>query len=136
MSLAQAVTQRGNVLRKSRQKRTQRQPDALTCTECRQPIDRDELTVVGKNWRNEKLKLDPYPSPGWRKGYFHAECVRLPFDTLWVNRYARSGAVLETNARYVADLSGHRAGSHAATGPMSITVRLVAQLVLIVSRAR
>ena len=42
----------------------------------------------------------------------------------------------DDDASYVADLSGHRAGSHAATGPMSITVRLVAQLVPIVSRAR
>ena len=99
MSLAQPVTRRGDVLRKSRQKRSQRRPDALTCSVCRQTIDRDKLTVVGQSWRNEKLRLDPYLSPGWRKGYFHAECVRLPLDASWVNRYTRSGAVLETECQ-------------------------------------
>ena len=137
MSLAQPVTRRRDVLRKSRQKRSQRRPDALTCSVCKQTIDRDELTVVGRSWRNEKLRLDPYLSnPGWRKGYFHAKCVRLPLDASWVNRYTRSGAVLERNARCVADVSGRRAGSHVVTVPMSTTARLVAQVEPIVSPDR
>ena len=75
-------------------------PSAQGCRRCRQTIDRDELTVVGRSWRNEKLRLDPYLSnPGWRKGYFHAECVRLLLDASWVNRYTRSGAVLETECQ-------------------------------------
>jgi hypothetical protein len=100
MSRAQPVTGSGDVLWKSRQKRSQRRPDALTCSVCRQTINRDELTVVGQSWHNEKLRLDPYLSgPGSRKGYFHAKCVRSPFDASWVNRYTRSGAVLETECQ-------------------------------------
>jgi hypothetical protein len=87
--------------REAKRRRAGRAPRELRCRDCRKPIDRDEVAVVGSAWRGEEFTLNPYAvSRSWWNdgGYYHAACLLdLPLRPVrWLDKFLADGVPLET----------------------------------------